>query len=133
MAKESEMIGPERTFVIDDECLGVDVRGCELVGCDTLRIRTYRPRRGGDYLSAPPEDFTGEEGSLRFPHCPERLSPCSPESPLPPGTDLHIACFDADIHDIGQYANLSKIRFLLIPCSALEAAKIPGFERGCIP
>jgi len=131
MAERSVEVGPERIFVINAKWLGVDVRGCELMDRDMLRIRTWRPKRGGDYLSLPPRDFV-EDKSLHFPHCPERLS-YHPESVLSSSNDLDMVCFVVDVHDIGQNRNLDRVQFLLIPCSALEAARIPGFEGGCIP
>lgn len=121
-----------------DEWLVIDIQGCQLETCDILWIRTHRARRGGGQLIRPlPYDYDlTEENSLRFPHWPERLlQPEEAELALSPDSDPDTVWFGLDVHDIGQYTekDLSKIRFLLIPCSALEEAKVTSFEDGCTP
>ena len=130
---------PERIFHHWDEnaneWLVVDMRDCRLEACDKLWIKTYRARREGDVLIRPlPHDLT-KENSLRFPHCPQRLLRPKAEDSLIPSSDPNTVWFGLDVHDIGQYVKkgLSRIQFLLIPCSALREAKIPSFEDGCTP
>ena len=142
MTTNCEIAEPKRTFHYwdksdnDNELLGIDIRGCELETCDTLWVRAYCPRRGGDLIPPPPDDFT-EESSLRLSltWAWERFLLHKPDAPRTSSGDLDTVWFGLDVHDIGQCAkkDLSKIQFLLIPCDALEAAKVPGFESGCIP
>ena len=135
-----EIGDPKRTFHYwdksDNELLGIDIQGCELEACDSLWVRAYCPRRGGDLTPPPPDDFT-EENSLRLPFtwALERLSICKPDACRTSSGNLDTVWFGLDVHDIGQHAkrDLGKIEFLLIPCDALEEAKVPGFESGCTP
>jgi hypothetical protein len=118
------------------EWLTINIQGYQLEVCDTLWIRTYRAKRGRGELIPPLLDNLTKENSLRFPHCPERLQQPEAESPLLlPSSDRDTVWLGLDVHDIDRYVekDLSKIQFLLIPCSALEAARITSFEDGCTP
>ena len=136
MANEHKIDDPTQVFHYWDkknsEWLVMDIRDCRLEACDTLWVRTYRARRGqGELIRPSPYDLT-EENSLRFPHCPQRLLQPEVGTSLSP-SDQDTVWLGLDLRDIDQYVqrDLSKIQFLLIPCSALEAARIPGFEGGC--
>lgn len=115
--------------------LAIDIQGCDLQLCKIIWVRTFRVRRGEHLLIPELEVPVSKKNSLRFPHCPERILLPEPGSPLVP-TDIDTVWFGFQIHDMEHLAreaakDLNEIHYLIIPCSALEAAQIPGFEEGC--
>ena len=118
----------------DKEWLGVELGDCKLAEYDTLWIKSYRPRRGGDHISQPPSGFT-EKTALRLPidfAFNRLLHPKKSKSRMP-GGDLDTVWFGLDIRDWDQTArkDLNTLQSILIPCDALKAKEIPGFEGGC--
>jgi hypothetical protein len=76
-----------------------------------------------------------QESVFHFPHCPDRISRPKSRSHLPPES-ADTVWFCLNIQNIEQLAkgtakDLDQIHFLIIPCSALKEAHIPGFEEGC--
>ena len=139
MANECKITDPGAFYHCDEEgkeWLGIDIRDCQLGIHDTVWIKSQRPRRGGDYIRQPPSNLT-RGNSLRLPitWTQQRLLSPPPDDPEMLSSDPHTVWFGLDVRGIGQdtQKDLGAIRFLLIPCDALEAKRVPGFEGGCIP
>ena len=138
MTIEHKIVDPGSFYYLNDdgEWLGIDIGDCQLTKYDTIWIKSYRPRRGGDYIHQPPRNLS-KDNSLQLPvtWAMQRLQVPSPGNPEMSDDDVYTTWFGLDVRNIGEAAqkNLSQIRYLLIPCGALEARKIPGFQGGCIP
>jgi hypothetical protein len=142
MVNKCEIADPECVFYYchkaadDEKCkegLGVDIRDYELEGCDTLWIKSYRPKPNRP-IGYPPNDFTPDDFEskslqLGFTWAMERL--LKPDDLLSSG-DPDTVWYDLDIRDLDWSQKASTIQYLFILCDSLREAKIPGFEGGCL-
>lgn len=139
MANEYKITDPGAFYYCDEqrnEWLGIDIKECELETCDILWMKSCHPRRGGDCIRQAPLNLSADN-SLRLPQTwtRQRLLLPPPDDPEMSSSGSDTVWLGLDVRDIRHEANkdLHMIQFLLIPCGALEAEKIPGFEGGCFP
>ena len=138
MAAEYRITDP-RSFRYSDgqkDWLGVDIRDCQFYMYDIVWIKSPRPRIGGDFIRQPPPDFH-MDNSLRVTLTEARRCILLPPSSDPElsNSDHYATWLGLDVSNIDQTTQraLGAVQFLLIPCSALEAQRVPGFEGGCVP
>jgi hypothetical protein len=138
MKNKCEVTDPGTFYYVDAEVewLGINIEHCSLEACDILWVKTCYPRRQGDRIRPAPSDLK-KENSIRLPFswAYQRLLPHGPDDSRTIGGSGDTVWFGLDIHDINRQVqnDLGAVRYLLIPCNAMEEKKVPGFGRGCIP
>jgi hypothetical protein len=135
MKTEYKIVDPGSFYYVDnegEEWLGIDIGDCQLAKYDTIWVKSYRPH----HIRQPPRNL-GMDNSLRLTMtlAMQRLRLPPPGDPEMLDDDVYTVWFGLNVRSISKATqkNLSQVRFLLIPCNALQERKIPGFQGGCIP